>query len=252
MFYDLSDKWVGALDRYQDLMELFGENEEQVAMLNAVSGRFFGDIQEIQSNDLILRLTRLTDKNRPTVSVHRLPRLLRRHPQLPKQVELHAAQATAHEKAARDRSNRCIAHVDRSPDPAARVTYREVKKGLDSVYEAPNTVEMALRQSHLCNEVITEMRTAKFVGRLECLTKAAPFIESKETSTADVETAKAFVTKIGGRGREPVTHLEPQEDCVMHHGDAEQTLNCTKETPTTVSTGYANDLLPTGLDRVAV
>ena len=164
MFCDVNDEWVGALDRYQELMQLFGKSEEQVAMLNAVGGRFFGDIQEVLSNDLILRLTRLTDKNRGTVSVHRLPRLLRKHPQLQKQVEEHAVQATAHAKSARDRRNRHIAHRDRSPDPAARVTYGEVKKGLDSVYEALNAVEMALRQSHLCNEVITEMRTARFVG----------------------------------------------------------------------------------------
>ena len=74
---------------------------------------------------------------------------------------------------------------------------------MDSVYEALNAVEMALRQSHLPNEVITEMRTAIFVGRLESLAKAALFIESKidptgETSTTDVKTATAFLIKIGG------------------------------------------------------
>ena len=58
MLCDVHEEWTLALDRYQELMELFGD-EKQVAILNAVGGTFFGDIQQVLSNDLILRLTRL-------------------------------------------------------------------------------------------------------------------------------------------------------------------------------------------------
>ena len=71
------------------------------------------------------------------------------------------------------------------------------------MHAALNAVEMGLWRSHLENEVITEMRTRQFVGRLESLVRAVLFIESKidptgKTNARDHETAIAFLTKIGG------------------------------------------------------
>ena len=191
-----------ARDRYQELMEMFGKDEKRVAMLNALGAAFVGDLQEVLSNDLILRLTRLTDTGKHSVSVHHLPRFLRKHPHLQKEVEKHVSQAKKHAQSARDRRNHRIAHRDRW-QPVRPVTYGDLKAGLDSVYAALNVVEMGFWSNHLMNEVSNEMRTAQFVGCLESLVEGVLFIESRidptgETKPSNRNVAKAFLAKIGG------------------------------------------------------
>ena len=198
----IHEEWTMALDRYQELMELFGKDEKRVAMLNALGAAFVGDLQEVLSNDLILRLTRLTDTAKRTVSVHHLPRFLRNHPHLQKEVEKHVSQAKKHAKSAKDRRNHRIAHRDRW-QPGRPVRYGDLKAGLDSVHAALNVVEMGFWNAYLANEVSNEMRTAWFVGLLESLVEAVLFIESKidptgETRPFDHDVAIAFLAKIGG------------------------------------------------------
>lgn len=202
MLHALHEEWTMALDRYQELMELFGKDEKRVAMLNALGAPFVCDLQEVLSNDLILRLTRLTDTDTRSVSVHHLPRLLREKPHLKEQVEEHVSQAKRHAKSARDRRNHRIAHRDKS-QPARPVTYGDLKAGLDSVHAILNVVEMGFWNNYLVNEVSNEMRSGRFVGLLESLVEAVLFIESRidptgEMEPLDREAAIAFLAKIGG------------------------------------------------------
>lgn len=202
MFEAIHEEWTMARDRHQELMEMFGKDEKRVAMLNALGAAFVNDLQEVLSNDLILRLTRLTDTGKNSVSVHHLPRFLRKHPHLQKDVEKHVSQAKKHAESARDRRNHRIAHRDRW-QPGRPVRYGDLKAGLDSVYAALNVVEMGFWSNHLMNEVDNEMRTAQFVGCLESLVEAVLFIESRidptgETKPSNLDVAKAFLAKIGG------------------------------------------------------
>ena len=209
MLADIHEEWALALDRYQELMDLFGTSKERVALLNALGSAFFGDLQEVLSNDLILRLTRLTDTGSRSVSVHHLPKLLRKKPDLQEQVAEHVSQAKEHVKSARNRRNHRIAHRDRT-QPVRPVNYKDLKAGLDSVYAALNAVEMGIWKNHLQNEVISELRTAEFAVRLESLVKGVLYIESRidptgETEPFDDDVTKAFLAKIGG---------DPQRDQV--------------------------------------
>ncbi len=198
----IHEEWAMALDRYQELMEMFGKDEKRVAMLNALGAAFVGDLQEVLSNDLILRLTRLTDTDKRTVSVHHLPRFLRNHPHLQKEVEKHVSEAKKHAESAKDRRNHRLAHRDRW-QPGRPVKYGDLKAGLDSVHAALNVVEMGFWNAYLANEVGNEMRTARFVGLLESLVEAVLFVESKidptgEAKPFDHDVAIAFLAKIGG------------------------------------------------------
>lgn len=198
----IHEEWTLALDRYQELMELFGKDEKRVAMLNVLGAPFVGDLQEVLSNDLILRLTRLTDTDKRTVSVHHLPRFLRNHPHLQTEVEEHVSQAKKRAESARDRRNHRIAHRDKA-QPGRPVRYGDLKAGLDSVHAALNVVEMGFWNAYLSNEVNNEMRTARFVGLLESLVEVVLFIESRidptgETRPLDRDVAIAFLAKIGG------------------------------------------------------
>ena len=77
------------------------------------------------------------------------------------------------------------------------------------MHAALNAIEMGFWNSYLENEVINEMRTARFVGLLESLIDALLFIESKidptgETGPFDHDVAIAFLSKIGGDADEDV------------------------------------------------
>ena len=205
MLDTIHEEWTMALDRYQELMELFGKDEKRVAMLNTLGAGFFGDLQEVLSNDLILRLTRLTDTDKRTVSVHHLPRFLRNRPHLQKEVKKHVCQAKKHAESARDRRNHRVAHRDRW-QPGRPVRYGDLKAGLDSVHAALNVVEMGFWNADLANEV-REGRTARFVRLLESLVEAVLFIESKIDPTGEIrpfdhDVAIAFLAKIGGSADE--------------------------------------------------
>lgn len=204
----IHEEWTMALDRYQEVMELFGKDEKRVAMLNALGAPFVADLQEVLSNDLILRLTRLTDTGRSSVSVHHLPRFLKEHlpPYIHKKLEEHVSQAKKYARSARDRRNHRIAHRDRWQE-GRPVRYGDLKAGLDSVHDALSVVEMGCWSTYLMNEVINEERTARFVGHLESLVETVLFIESKidprgETEPWNRDVAKAFLAKIGGNGDE--------------------------------------------------
>ena len=61
VFHGLWNDWAWGVMRAQEFRELFS-NKEDVELLNAISGEgFLWDIQHIFWDDLMLRVTRLTD-----------------------------------------------------------------------------------------------------------------------------------------------------------------------------------------------
>ncbi len=87
-------EWCSAKMRYEELRELFG-TQEKCDLLNAVSPAFFGDIQQLFWHDLMLHVTRLTDKSGKALKVQSLERFLTGDPDLLKQVRKHREDATS-------------------------------------------------------------------------------------------------------------------------------------------------------------
>ncbi len=67
VFYSLYCDYHDAQRLFEEYKVLFG-NQRDVDMLNAIGGKFFGLIQQIMQDSLILFITRLTD--RPTMGGH--------------------------------------------------------------------------------------------------------------------------------------------------------------------------------------
>ena len=77
VFHGLWNDWAWGVMRTKEFRELFS-NAEDVGLLNAISGGgFLWDIQHIFWDDLILRVTRLTDlirtSGKANLTVRRLP-----------------------------------------------------------------------------------------------------------------------------------------------------------------------------------
>ena len=88
VFHGLWKDWALALMRMQEYIELFS-NTEHVKLLNAITGgAFLWDIQHIFWDDLMLRVTRLTDpictSGKSNLTVQRLPEFCK-----DKEAELH-------------------------------------------------------------------------------------------------------------------------------------------------------------------
>ena len=69
--------WCEAKVRYEDFKELFG-TEEDFDFLNAVAPQFFAYVHQVFWQDLVLHVTRLTDKSSKALRVQSLERFLRK------------------------------------------------------------------------------------------------------------------------------------------------------------------------------
>jgi hypothetical protein len=102
--------------KWRDFRELYGTSEARVELLNQAAWSFFGTLHNTLFEDLLLHLTRLTDKARigksENVSIRGLPGLF---PD-PSRAEIAALVDVAVAKCAfaRDWRNRHIAHRDRA------------------------------------------------------------------------------------------------------------------------------------------
>ncbi len=212
MLHDVEEEWAYDLHRYQELMVLFGKDEKRAALLNALSPAFAHDLQVELSNALTLGLCRLTDRDPRDVSVSvcHLSGFICDNNDLKDKVECHVSRVRKHAHAARVRRNKWIARRDKvRPDP--KVTYGDIKAGLDAVHAALNAVTMGYLKHFIANEIISrQMPTVRFVACLESLVEGVMYIESRidpkgESEPFDDEVSRAFLRRIGG---------DPSEDRV--------------------------------------
>lgn len=138
--------WVH--DKWREYCELFGTSPERTELLNAAASRFFGSLDEILWENVLLHIARLTDPFRPgrgsSLTVRQLPQLIS-NKQLRSKIDGLIARALEAAKFARDWRNRRIAHTDRSLalDPtaarlaeASRLKVNEALRALDTVMQS--------------------------------------------------------------------------------------------------------------------
>ena len=146
VFYELHAAWVLALARYDEFNRLFG-SPRHVEHLNAIGGGFFGDVQYIFWDDLILRLCRLTDrvgKRKKRLTVQIVPRLC--GASLKAEIQECVERAVEATSFARDHRNRRIAHEDydlvlgQDPKRLRTATLKKAKISLDCIHAVLDTV----------------------------------------------------------------------------------------------------------------
>ena len=226
VFHGLEKSWAHARMRFQEFEVLFG-SEERISLLKSVGGGFFCDVQQMSLKDLMLRVTRLTDRKgsgkRGNLTVRQLPDLCRKHPKVlkdhPGLIESVDDLVEAAEEAAsfaRDWRNKHIGHTDlaRATDPGLeplpKATLREVEAALDAVHSVLDAISQALLGKSIANEVLNRPRALAFVSYTTQLVDAVQYVDSLidpdgTAPVADSETATAFLRKLGRRPTWPHT-----------------------------------------------
>ena len=208
-FYALYCEWAEGLERYKEFKELFG-TKKRVDLLNILGKGFFWDIQRVLLDDLILRLARLTDPSKGSLSVHRLPRLLNDET-VRTRVMSHIGNAVRAAKAAKDWRNRRIAHrdwslvVDPNAKPLAMMNLEAAKRVLDSVHAALDATQSHCTGEGFLNDVSYPPRTRGFVAHLDQLVKSVQYIDSiidpgGRAALTDLGVSQAFLRRVGGSG----------------------------------------------------
>lgn len=145
VYFELVHEHTWLRDKWREYRALFAGSEARIELLNRAAPRFFGQLDGILWEDVLLHLCRLTDP--PKVSGHhqltiqRLPGL---HPS--PEIRTLADSAVAAAAFARDWRNRHIGHrsLARAVDPAARplahASRASVEEALGALDELLNAI----------------------------------------------------------------------------------------------------------------
>ena len=207
----LGSEWAGGVARLNEFERLFGK-VEHVKLLNLVGGAFFADVQQILWDDLLLRVTRLTDPpqtgRKDNLTIKRLPGLCERD-KFPGNIVQEQVDAAVHAaKFARSHRNLRISHKDLayaivgSKLPAT--TLGQIGGALDAVHTVLQTVNMGHRSAHLSADVSVGPRVEAFLGRTESLVDAVLCVEeligdaSGQAPAWDDNVARDCIRRLGG------------------------------------------------------
>lgn len=206
-FHEVWSEWIGAWVRHEELKEMFGSPED-IGYLNSVAPQFFADVQRLFWNDLMLYVSRLTDKSKGALKLRSLEGFLEEDPKLRTQVREYREAAAEAAIPARDWRNRRIAHSDRrlvTGDPAANplptVQMESCKEVLDHVHKALEAIQYSRMDSSIANLVIYDPRGGELVACLKRLVDSVRFIaeiiDPGDPCSLDLEKGEEFLRKLG-------------------------------------------------------
>ena len=206
----LSKEWAGGVARLTEFEKLFGK-AEHVELLNVVGGAFFADVQQILWDDLLLRVTRLTDRpqtvGKDNLTVQRLPDFCERDELMRKQVQGQVDAAVRAAQFARSHRNQRISHKDLAyaigGTQLPSTTLEQIQAALDAVHAVLQTVHMWHRLAHLSAEVSVRPRVKAFLVHTKILVDAARCIEEL---LADLS------------GQAPAWNNDVGQDCIRRLG----------------------------------
>lgn len=209
VFYKLHAAWLLALARYEEFTRLFG-SRNQVEHLNAIGGGFFGDVQYIFWDDLILRLCRLTDPvctgKKRNLTIQIVPKLC--GTSLKAEIQGVVERAVKAACFARDHRNRRIAHEDydlalrRDAEPLPAANLEEAKVSLDCIHTVLDTVYVRESGERIANCVTAVDPGAEaLLARTSQMANAVVYIDSVidsggESSHTDNGAAEGFLRKL--------------------------------------------------------
>ena len=213
VFHGLWNDRAWAWIRLQEYRELFG-NTEQVELLNALTGgAFLRDIQHILWDDLMLRVTRLTDPigsvGKSNLTVQRLPDFCKdEEAEFHEEVSERADRAVGAAKFARDWRNRRISHrdlalaIEADAKPLAPASLRQVESALDAVHAVLRAISLHLLKEDIGKDVVTAPRARAFICYTQQLVGAVKYIDSiidpgGKVPITDRGAAGDFLRKLG-------------------------------------------------------
>ena len=207
----LNKEWGIGVARLTEFERLFGK-AERVALLNRLGGAFFADVQQILWDDLLLRVTRLTDRpktaGKDNLTVQRLPGLCE-HDKFPgNKVREQVDAAVRAAGFARSHRNRRISHNDLAyaigGSRLPTTTLEQIQGAMDAVHAVLQTVNLGHRGANLNPEVSVGPRVEAFISRAEFLVDAVFFIQellddaTGQAPAWDDDVARDCLLRLGG------------------------------------------------------
>ena len=207
----LGEQWAEGARRLDLLVKLFGDTKH-VEHLNLVGGELFADIQRALQDDLLLRVSRLTDPpesaGKGNLTVQRLPDLCERGG-LREKVQEQVDVAVCAARTARTHRNQRISHTDLTyalgDKELESNTLRLLRKVLDAVHAAVELVGKEFKLAFWPKELFVAQHAELFLRRLEVLLDAVRGFE------------ELVPAELGGR-RPPIRDREVARNCVRGLG----------------------------------
>lgn len=150
VYYELVNELVWLHDKWREYRSLYARSDERVELLNQAASRFFGQLDGILWEDVLLHICRLTDRanagGHKQLSVRRLPPYIA-DSRLRARVEDLMAEVLKSSEFARDWRNRHIGHRSfvRVVDPTARPLAHASRA---SVEDALGALDRLLNELH--------------------------------------------------------------------------------------------------------
>ena len=169
-------------------------------------------MQQILFDDLLLRVTRLTDPaatcGKDNLTVQRLPDLCERDKCPCNRVQEQVDSAVQAAEFARSHRNLRISHKDLAytigDSKLPSTTLGQIRAALDAVHAVLQTVHMGHRRTHLSAEVLVRPRVEAFLGRTEVLVDAVRCVVelladlSGQAPAWDDDVARDCIRRLGG------------------------------------------------------
>src|ERR1051326_2048217 len=170
--------------KWREYVSLYGTNEKRIALLNAAAPRFFGRLDAILWEDILLHIARLTDspstfgrQDRANLSIRALPPLIN-DLSLRDTVTQRVRSAVDAAEFARDWRNRHIAHRDlqraleRDAEPLAFASRACVNGAFEKMQAVMNTIQVHYLDSETHYDVPNSSGSATSllheIGRASC------------------------------------------------------------------------------------
>jgi hypothetical protein len=164
LHHELSQQLMWLHSKWAEYRALYGHSAETVQRLNAAAPFFFGILQRILFDDVMLHLARLTDPptsfGRENLTFQRLPPLVDQR--IRRKVERGVKRVLKATEFARDRRNRTIAHCDLPtlrnlhPKRLAHASRLRVGRALAEMARLMNDVESHYEGSEVMYRGISE------------------------------------------------------------------------------------------------
>ena len=207
IYYEVVTAWARAVARLNDYRALF-DDQANIDFLNTISGgAFMGDVQRSLWRDLLLYITRLTDRGTRNLTVRGLLRFCD-DPELSARVKSLVDAAVEAARFARLWRDKIISHSDLSlvTDPHATplepVTFAQAEKALDAVHAVLDAISWSIMRIRIVNRVTPLVPGPVFLNSAQQLVAAVRFVDSLMDPTGTVpfnsfELAENFLVKLG-------------------------------------------------------
>lgn len=186
IFYRLNSAWTYAFLKAREYRILFS-NRDNLDLINAVGGRFIGSIQDVLYDDILLQLTRITDKakmgSNKNITIRMFPDFFEDFEMKKKVCELVKGAVQATEFARHWRNKRIVHidyeyHMDPESNPLKPASLERVQNALNAIHCLLNEVSLVKTGEGYVNSVMSRPIAQQLIANIQIMLEYMLYAES--------------------------------------------------------------------------